>query len=233
MRRSLKTVALTCVLVALGGCSSALRWSPDTHVVRAGETLYAIAFSRGLDYRDLAAWNNLGDGSLIYPGQRLRLTGPAIEHGRGASPPSASQSPPVATRAPTSTARKTAAPVRGWQWPTQGGVVATYGQTAKTESGIHIGGQRGQSIRAAARGQVVYSGDGLPGYGQLLIIKHNVDFLSAYGYNDALLVQEGDTVDGGQKIARMGQGPGRRPLLHFEIRRHGKPVNPTDYLPRR
>ena len=97
---------------------------------------------------------------------------------------------------------------------------------------MHIGGKRGQSIVAAARGEVVYAGSGLPGYGQLLIIKHTSDYLSAYGHNQTLLVGEGDQVQGGQVIARMGEGPGQRPLLHFEIRRGGQPANPLGYLPK-
>ena len=86
---------------------------------------------------------------------------------------------------------------------------------------------------AAAAGEVVYSGSGLVGYGQLLIIKHNESYLSAYGHNDALLVEEGQRVNSGQRIARMGQGPGQRSMLHFEIRRNGQPVDPIRYLPRR
>jgi len=227
--RPAHVLAVVLLIGLIHGCSNALRWSPDTHVVRSGETLYAIAWSHGLDPRDLAAWNGLGDGSLIYPGQRLRLTGSS-----GKRPPS---TPAQASRAPAPAparpAPRPAVQVSGWQWPTRGSVIGAYGQTAKTESGVHIGGQRGQSIRAAAGGEVVYSGDSLPGYGNLLIIKHNADFLSAYGFNDALLVNEGQTVAAGQKIARMGQGPGQRPLLHFEIRRQGKPVNPVAYLPSR
>jgi lipoprotein NlpD len=230
----LKRLAVVlCLAGTVGGCSNALRWSADadTHIVRPGETLYAIAFDHGLDYRDLAAWNGLGDGSLIHPGKRLRLTAPSgAQRAPGKTP---------GNRAPATAARPAAKPaapvvaVSRWQWPASGAVLAAYGATPKTGSGIHIGGQRGQSVRAAAGGQVVYSGDSLPGYGQLLIIKHNADFLSAYGFNDVLLVTEGDQVATGQKIARMGQGPGRRPLLHFEIRRNGKPVDPVAYLPKR
>lgn len=232
-RRVVRVTAVLCLLGLIVGCSNALRWSSDTHVVRPGETLYAIAWRHGLDQRDLAAWNGLGDGSLIHPGQRLRLTAPPIKR-RTRPATSANRKPaPQPAGRPAAKPAPPASPVSGWRWPTPGGVIAGYGQTPKTESGIHIGGQRGQSIRATAAGQVVYSGDALPGYGQLLIIKHNADFLSAYGYNDALLVKEGDQVGAGQQIARMGQGPGRRPLLHFEIRRRGQPVNPAAYLPRR
>ena len=96
-----------------------------------------------------------------------------------------------------------------------------------------IEGRRGQAVRAAAGGRVVYSGGGLIGYGQLIIIKHNDTYLSAYGHNASLLVREGQAIKKGQRIATMGEGPGQAPRLHFEIRRNGKPVNPRQYLPAR
>ncbi|MDH3978014.1 MAG: peptidoglycan DD-metalloendopeptidase family protein, partial [Gammaproteobacteria bacterium] len=114
-----------------------------------------------------------------------------------------------------------------------GPVITRFGATNKTRSGMHIGGKLGQPVKAAAAGKVVYAGDSLPGYGQLLIIKHNSQYLSAYGHNQQLLVGEGDQVSLGQSIAKMGEGPGNRPLLHFEIRRSGRPVDPLIYLPRR
>lgn len=194
------------------------------YTVRPGDTLYSIAARHGVDYRQLAQWNDLGDGSLIYPGQRLRLR-PAGRAPGGAVPGGGT---------PVSPARGAAdLPVRAWRWPAEGPVVEGFGASAKTASGIHIGGDRGQAVMAAAGGEVVYSGSGLPGYGQLVIVRHNASYLSAYGYNDTLLVREGETVTAGQQIARMGEGPGRRPVLHFEIRRGGEPVNPLAYLPDR
>lgn len=195
----------------------AARPKAGVHVVRPGETLYGIAAQRGLDYRDLARWNGLGDGSRIYPGQRLRL-GPAAVAAR----------PPAAT--PDSAVE---GPVPDWGWPAPGPVIARFGESARTTSGILIGGERGQAVLAAAPGEVVYAGSGLTGYGLLVILRHDVDWLSAYGHNDALLVREGQRVAGGALIARMGEGPGRRPALHFEIRRQGAPLDPLDYLPRR
>jgi lipoprotein NlpD len=117
-----------------------------------------------------------------------------------------------------------------------GPVVARYGESPLTTSGVQLGGRAGDPVRAAAGGQVVYAGSGLVGYGELLIIKHSPNWLSAYGYNQALLVREGDQVAAGQAIARMGEGPTagtrtRRPLLHFEIRRNGVPVDPLTQLP--
>ena len=124
-----------------------------------------------------------------------------------------------------------------WQWPVSGPVLARYGESPLTASGIQLGGRSGDAIRAAAGGQVVYAGSGLVGYGELLIIKHSPSWLSAYGYNQALLVREGERVAAGQPIARMGEGPGasgasRRPALHFEIRRNGMPLDPLSQLPR-
>lgn len=209
-------------------CSSALRWQPDTHVVAAGETIYSIAFRYDIDQRDLMAWNRIDNAALIYPGQRLRLSPvggggqAATSGGRSTGATGAARpSPPRATQSVS------------WRWPTDGAVIEGYGASTKTRSGIQIGGKRGQPVRAASAGRIVYAGSGLAGYGHLLIVKHNDDYLSAYGHNDRLLAREGDEVAAGEQIASMGIGPGRRPLLHFEIRRRGEPVDPLRYLPQR
>ncbi len=120
-----------------------------------------------------------------------------------------------------------------WTWPTNGRVSVVFGGKPGTGTGILIDGKAGQSIVAAASGHVVYAGSGLIGYGQLTIIKHNDTYLSAYGYNASLLVKEGSTIMKGQRIATMGEGPERKPRLHFEIRRNGQPVNPRQHLPPR
>lgn len=201
--------------------------------MRRGETLYSIAWRYGLDPRQLAAWNGLGDGSLIFPGQRLVLGAPP----GGAPVPAARQdAPPRPASAPAPSprpARQPAVAVSGWRWPATGPVLGTYGSSAKTQSGIHIGGERGGPVLAAADGEVVYAGSGLKTYGQLVILRHSPSYLSAYGYNEALLVGEGDRVPGGQRIARMGIGPDQRAMLHFEIRRDGRPVDPLGFLPPR
>ncbi len=224
-------LALVLVCLILGACSSALRWSPETHIVQSGETIYSIAFQNGIDQRDLIGWNKLDSGELIFAGQRLRLTAP-----EGYVPGRSSSSSATTTRRQepvrrSSSGQSGAAAVK-WRWPTEGSVISAFGATAKTQSGIHIAGKRRQPIVAAASGEVVYAGNSLPGYGQLLIIKHTSNYLSAYGHNQKLLVGEGDRVQAGQVIAKMGDGPGQRPLLHFEIRRSGKPVNPVSYLPK-
>ncbi len=217
------------VLMFVAGCSNAVRWMPEYHTVREGETLFSIAQLYDIDEGRLAQWNHLGDGSLIYPGQRLRLTGPAPRSGRTASSsgtrrPSSGSSPP---------ARSAGQKVDTWRWPTSGKVVAAFGSSAKTHAGVEIAGSHGQAVEAAAAGEVVYAGSGLKSYGELIIIRHNDTWLSAYGYNETLLVKEGDKVKAGQRIATMGRGPGRKPLLHFEIRRDGRPVDPLRYLPHR
>ncbi len=120
-----------------------------------------------------------------------------------------------------------------WSWPTDGAVLRRFGDRSGLSNGVGIGGSAGQDIRAAAAGRVVYAGSGLQAYGQLVIINHDNEFLSAYGYNAELLVAQGETVSLGQRIARMGVGPERRAQLHFEIRRNGTPVDPLAQLPRR
>lgn len=149
-------------------------------------------------------------------------------------PPSPPHQTPVApaTRTTPVTDDKTpviSGPVK-WLWPTQGKIVNS--DTPISKNGIDIAGVRGQPINAAAPGQVVYSGSGLLGYGRLIIIKHNENYLSAYAHNDELLVKEGNQVTAGQNIALMGQTVNGRTLLHFEIRKNGQPVNPLSYLPR-
>ncbi len=226
--RSLRAVCLLIAAVHLGACgNSGWNYTPgESHVVRAGETLSSIAFRYGKDFRDLARWNRLGDGSLIYPGQVIRLTPPsggttATVTPKPAAAPKRTVPPPPSDPSPK------------WAWPTGGRVVAEFDGNPGSGTGVLIAGSAGQPVRAAAPGRVVYSGGGLIGYGRLIIIKHNDTFLSAYGHNASLLVKEGENINKGQRIATMGEGPGQEPRLHFEIRRNGKPVNPRQYLPAR
>jgi lipoprotein NlpD len=227
-------VALLLAALLVTACGSATRrdLGPDTHIVRSGETLFTIAWRYGRDYRDLARWNRLGDGSLIYPGQVIQLDPPA---GARAAPPQrqAGRAEPPAPRPAEPLPSIPAQPAPPWGWPTAGDVVVEFGGRPGSGTGILIDGKTGQPIEAAAAGRVVYSGGGLIGYGQLIIIKHNDTYLSAYGHNASLLVREGEAIRKGQRIATMGEGPGREPRLHFEIRRNGKPVDPRQYLPAR
>jgi lipoprotein NlpD len=192
--------------------------------VRRGETLFSIAWRYGKSTQDIARWNRLGDGSLIYPGQVLKLNGPAAS-GRRSSP---SATAPRRESRPLPSIPSQPSPK--WAWPTKGRINVNFGAKPGTGTGVLINGKAGQPIYAAASGRVVYAGSGLIGYGQLIILKHNDTYLSAYGYNASLLVKEGDQIKKGQKIATMGEGPERKPRLHFEIRRNGKPVNPRQYL---
>lgn len=229
--RSIAVLLATAIL--LQGCGTAPRveQARDYHIVRSGETLFTIAWRYGRDYRDLARWNDLGDGSLIYPGQLIKLYPPAGASARPA-PRTPSGDRVTRTRARELPALPAEAPP-AWVWPTAGPVVVEFGDRTGTGTGVLIGGDGGQPVRAAAAGRVVYSGSGLIGYGRLIIVKHNDTYLSAYGHNASLLVQEGETVGQGQRIATMGEGPGRKPRLHFEIRQNGKPVDPRQFLPPR
>jgi len=214
--------------LVLASCGPAVRWDnsrPDTHIVRSGETLFSIAWRYGKDPADVARWNKLGDGSLIYPGQVIRLVGPPGQTSRS-SAAGRSSAPKALPRIPEQ-------PPPPWAWPTGGKVSVGFGGKPGTGTGIIIDGRAGQPILAAASGRVVYAGSGLIGYGELIILKHNDTYLSAYGYNASLLVREGQAIDKGQRIATMGEGPERKSRLHFEIRRNGKPVNPRQYLPAR
>lgn len=221
---------LAAVLLSLSGCGNPYRKpdAPGQYTVRAGDTVYSIAWRHGLDYRELARWNQLPSDYRIYPGQRLTLKPPAGSRAAASAP---------RPRAPTSGSTRPPAPaaadnVANWLWPTEG-VTAAVSHTATGSQGLTITGQEGQIVRAAAPGKVVYLGSGLRGFGQLLIIKHTNVFLSAYGHNRALTVREGDQVAAGQPIAEMGLGPGRKPMLYFEIRYNGQPVDPRLYLPAR
>ena len=233
-RRHALATALV-VIVALGsagGCSSTLvdYSAPAIHVVQPGETLYAIAWRHGLDYEALARWNGLENPDVLFVGQRLRLQ-PAADAPTPRNAPQAAtprSAPAVATARPSVAAP---AAVR-WSWPTQGTLLRRFGDRGGLSNGIGIAGTIGQDVRAAAAGRVVYAGNGLQAYGQLVIINHDDRFLSAYGYNERLLVAQGDDVTRGQVIARMGLGPERRAQLHFEIRRNGSPVDPLEHLPR-
>ena len=207
-----------------------------TTVVQRGDTLYGIAFRNGVDFRQLAAWNGIGPPYTIYPGQRLRL------YPGGASTPERSRSA-RATLPRTSAPRRVVAPASAppaapisdldWQWPARGEVISRYVAGEPTRQGIDIAGEAGAPVRAAADGTVVYSGAGLVGYGELVIVKHSDTWLSAYGHNRARQVNEGQRVRKGEQIAEMGRSGAARDMLHFEIRYNGKPVDPLRYLPRR
>lgn len=236
------------VALLLTACSTAwLRWEDrETHyTVQPGDTLYQIAFRHQLDYRDLAWWNGIGRDYTIRPGQVLRLVPPLPGELRtppqretAAAPPARrpAATPPPQTAGAQAPQRPASPPAaagpRRWQWPVEGRVLASFAP-AKGQKGLDIAGREGDPVHAAAAGKVVYAGGALKGYGQLVIIKHDEEYLTAYGHNARLLVREGAKVEAGEQVATMGLGPENRPLLHFEIRRFGKPLDPLPLLPPR
>ncbi len=272
--------------------------------VRKGDTLYAVAWRFGWDYKALAALNNIPPPYVIYVDEEIAfspqwVTRTALPtntttntvvnsnnrssstnntnnstNGTNKTPSQTAskkttankQSVPVAgitkattkiaTKAATKNATKTnnsktvtkpvektqvvSKPIKnyvgvknvGWQWPLRGKLVNKFNARSETSKGIDVQAPQGSSVKAAAKGQVVYAGSGIQGYGNLLIVKHNNTYLSAYAYNSKLLVSEGDIVTMGQPVALSGRGPKFAELLHFEIRKDGKPVNPLKYLPK-
>jgi lipoprotein NlpD len=202
--------------------------SAGQRTVVRGDTLYSIANDVGVRYQDLAQWNDIGPPYVLRPGQELRLAPPSkparAANGNTTRPGSA---PPRAS----STDADGTGELR-WSWPTDGTVVARFGASGANK-GIDISGSPGQAIRAAAPGRVVYQGSGLRGYGQLIIVKHNADFLSAYAHCATINVQEGTVIKAGQTIATMGSTGTDRVKLHFEIRRRGVPVDPMQHLPKK
>lgn len=253
----LQTITLS-LLCVLSGCShfgaqdaapvvsleSRLPISRGYHTVLPGETLYAIAWEYGHDYRDLAQINHIEAPYRIYPGQKIALKGKFTVAKRSplAKQP---QTKPLAekvaklqkpqeqkttlAKAPTKT--EALKSTQDWIWPVKGKLIKTFSKHEHTFSkGIDIAGTLGTPVLAAKEGKVVYSGGGLRGYGQLIIIKHNDTFLSAYAHNQQLLVKEGDAIAKGQTIAQMGQSDSDRVKLHFEIRQNGQPVDPLQFL---
>ncbi|VXB57948.1 Lipoprotein NlpD/LppB homolog [Luteimonas sp. 9C] len=208
----------------------------ESVTVRRGDTLYRLATSNGISALDLATWNSIRAPYTIYPGQRLRLYPGGAAPTRPSTSGSATAQRPAVR--PTQTAPQTPAapPVRSpfrWQWPTDGQIVGRYVGNDPTKQGVDIAGTSGQAVNAAADGVVVYSGAGLVGYGELIIVKHDEQWLTAYGHNRSRKVNEGERVRAGQQIAELGRTGAARDMLHFEIRYNGKPVDPLTYLPAR
>ena len=245
--------ALAALGLALGGCTALYQWPEEPrakpaqpapvagegqYAVRSGDTVYSIAFRNQLDYRDLAAWNDIGPDYVIHVGQILNLRAPAgYRNPEAAAPgirtypanrPPATAPPAVVPTPAPAVATATPAKPYKWRWPTTGAVVKPFGEG----KGVDIEGHLGQPVLAAAPGKVVYSGSALRGYGELVIIKHDDIYLSAYGYNRRRLVSEGTMVAAGQPIAELGYGPDQKPVLHFEVREKGRPVDPMGFLPK-
>lgn len=202
-----------------------------THVVQPGESFYMIAWRYNRDAEELARINHLHPPYALKAGQRIEL-GRQFHAKTSASPPATYVSTPVMVKKTTPSATKPILHQGGiaWEWPVKGKIIANFA-SQNGQKGIDIAGQNGQSVITAAPGVVVYSGSGLRGYGQMIIIKHNDQFLSAYAHNSRLLVKEGDVVVAHSKIAEMGQTDTESVRLHFEIRKNGQPVDPLMYLP--
>jgi lipoprotein NlpD len=213
------------LVCALGLCGLLLYGCADTagtqevYVVRPQDTVYSIAWRYGLDFRDLARWNNIGSDFRIAVGQTLVLT-----PRRSALPPPRPARALPPSQAPTRSAPTVTPP--GWNWPTDRSGVPQ----PVPSGGILLYGQLGQDIRAASAGRVVYTGSGIRGYGNLIIIKHGENLLSAYAHNRESLVHDGQEVSAGEVIAHMGEGAPNKPVLYFEIRRNGKPIDPLGFL---
>lgn len=225
---------------------------PGYYTIKPGDTLIRIGLDTGQNWRDIARWSNLDNPNAIEVGQVVRII-PPVDNAQVVTRPVASASSATATALPpasTSTATvgsattavvpaPAAAPARpagpdedvAWIWPAQGALLAGFDE--QKNKGFDIAGKAGDAVIASADGRVVYAGAGLRGYGNLIILKHNNTFLTAYAHNQTLLVKEDQAVKKGQKIAEMGSSDADRVKLHFEIRRQGKPVDPSRYLPPR
>lgn len=223
---------------------------PGYYTVKPGDTLIRIGLDAGQNWRDVARWNKIENPNLLEVGQVLRIAPPDAAPAsegvvvRPVAPPTpvppmvtdskvaATAPAPVAAPSPAAPANATAdSEGLGFIWPHNGAIGAGFDE-AKNK-GVDVVGKAGDPVLAAADGKVVYAGSGLRGYGNLVIIKHNNTFLTAYAHNQALLVREDQAVKRGQTIAQMGNSDADQVKLHFEIRRLGKPVDPLKYLPPR
>ena len=222
---------------------------PGYYSVRSGDTLTKIALEHGQAWRDIAKWNGLDNPNVIEVDQVLRVVPPSVDAGnRGAAKPAANVASntvsnpvtnPAVNAAPVSASASTPAPVTAatnddnlvFAWPHPGQVLSGFDETKN--KGLDFAGKAGDPVLAAADGKVVYAGSGLRGYGNLVILKHNNTYLTAYAHNQTLLVKEDQTVQKGQRIAEMGSSDADRVKLHFEIRKQGKPVDPAKLLPAR
>ncbi len=232
---------------------------PGYYSVKSGDTLIRIGMDNGQSWRDIARWNNIENPNLIETGQVLRVTPPEetgvvvrpvsstnvvtspapantasapapASNTASVRPPASAANPPNASTPANNLANSDSAEdTVSFQWPTRGNVLAGFDEVKN--KGIDIAGKAGDPVLAAADGKVVYAGSGLRGYGNLVILKHNNTYLTAYAHNQSLLVKEDQAIKRGQKIAEMGNSDADQVKLHFEIRRQGKPVDPAKYLP--
>jgi len=234
----MRWIVISLLLGFLVGCASSGRVpvrdigesrtaASDVHRVQKGDTLYSIAWRYGLDYKGLAAVNSIKSPYTIFVDQKIVLRGKPKKSVRKKSTQRKKTQPKPRTK--SSSPPNVAQVV--WQWPVKGEVIKEFSLSGNLNKGIDIKGGTGARVNAAAAGVVVYAGGNLRGYGKLVIVKHNDRFLSAYGNNQDIRVQEGDRVTSGQILARVGTSGSDIEMLHFEIRLNGKPENPLQYLP--
>ncbi len=231
------SVIIVCAIASCGTINESVQTKSGGggwYTVKKSDTLYSIAWRYGLDYHQLARWNQIGKDFIIHPGQRLILVKPknaALLAGNAKANKPTKKAEPGTKKKSVEAVKINNTSVK-WRWPTSGKIMNTFAANKLDRKGIDIAGKLGQAVRAVANGKVVYSGNGLAGYGNLIIIKHNDTYLSAYAYNQQRLVKEGVTVKAGMVISKMGRRPDGSTRLHFEIRKNGKPVDPMKYLPR-
>ena len=232
---------------------------PGYYSVKPGDTLIRVGLESGQNWRDIARWNNIDNPNLLEVGQVLRVVAPGTDttattarpvvptkvearplEGIAAVPAAAAASAPAPTMAAAPSASAAAAPAAGaaakdeevaWAWPAAASVATPFDETRT--KGLVFAGKAGDPVFAAGDGRVIYVGSGVRGFGNLVIVKHNNTYLTAYAHNQTLLVKEDQVVRRGQKIAEMGSSDAERVQLHFEIRKLGKPVDPARLLPPR
>ena len=230
------------------------RHHPKYVHVKKGDTLYSLGFSHNIDFKTLAKINHIKAPYRIYPGQKLKLVADKSSHVvkviKSQDKPQTSKNKPTSivkqpvkspiknppasnpNRKPIQNIQPAPAANSRWIWPVKGQITSTFSKADTARKGIDIASGLGSNVYASNNGTVVYSGDGLRGYGELIIIKHSNNLLSAYAHNSKRLVKEGQSVKQGVVIAKTGKGTDGKPLFHFEIRNNGQPVNPLTYLPK-
>jgi lipoprotein NlpD len=225
--------------------------SSDFYVVEKGDTLYSIAWRYGLDHLQLAAANGIYSPYTIYPGQKIDVRNVATRQPATTVYPVTSTTPvtvskptpvvsnpvvvtrPIVVDSPVAPVVTEPVLTGKWNWPSNGSLLAQFSTKEPINKGIDLAGSMGEPVKAAAAGTVVYAGEGLRGYGNLVIIKHDDTYLSAYAHASRILVREKDVIKAGQTIAETGSTGTDRVKLHFEIRKNGNPVDPLLYLPKR
>ena len=206
--------------------------------VRPGDTLYSIAWHLDRNYHDIANANGIRPPYSIYSGQILQLTNRSLSSSKTHLSKRSSSSQTSSGKVKYSSTSRSTSKVHSkksvnWQWPVNGKLISRFSSKGVGNKGLDIHGKQGDPVKTAAKGVVVYRGDALLGYGKIIIIKHNEQYLSAYAHNSEIVVNEGQRVKAGQLIAKIGSSGTDRNKLHFEIRREGIPVDPLKYLPPR